>query len=134
SGSRGAFGGAGGKLRAKVKLDPYLAAANSTETNQVRMKWSEVLQRVKDTKVTLHAWLKDGELVAIAEGHLLVAFKNEIHRETTEKPDHREIIERVVQEVTGLSLQLVTVMLKDWQAGVDGAGAGIGEPPEMLQL
>lgn len=133
-GSRGAFGGTGGKLRPKVKLDPYLAAANSTETNQVRMKWSDVLQRVKDAKVTLHAWLKDGELVAVAEGHLLVAFKNEIHRETTEKPDHRDIIERVVQEVTGMQLQLVTVMQKDWQAGMDGAGAGNGEPPEPLQL
>lgn len=130
-GSRGAFGSTGGALRPKVKLDSYLAAAGNAESNQARMQWSEVLQRVKEAKVTLHAWLKDGELVAVAEENLLVAFKNEIHRETTEKPDHREIIERVVKEVTGKTLRLVTVMLKDWQTALDGAPA---QPGEVLQL
>ncbi|WP_168123095.1 DNA polymerase III subunit gamma/tau [Paenibacillus sp. HB172176] len=115
------FGGSGA-ARAKVKLDAYLAAANSDETTQARLKWGDVLHRVKAAKVTLHAWLKDGELASVADGKLLLAFKNEIHRETTEKQNHRELIESVAQEVLGSSVSLVTVMQKDWQAGLDQVG------------
>ncbi|MCU6710681.1 DNA polymerase III subunit gamma/tau [Paenibacillus sp. J5C_2022] len=129
---RGPFGGGGGKMRPKVKLEPYLAAVSSGDTNHARMNWGEVLQRVKDEKVTLHAWLKDGELAAVADGNLLLAFKNDIHRETTEKPAHREIIERIAGEILGKSLQLVTVMLKDWQSAVDGSDKSVGEPLELV--
>ncbi|MDQ6420258.1 DNA polymerase III subunit gamma/tau [Paenibacillus sp. LHD-117] len=120
--TRGAFGGGGGVARTKVKLDAYLASAGSPDSGSARMKWGDVLQRVKEEKVTLHAWLKDGELVSVSENNLLLAFKNEIHRETTEKPNHREIIERIASDVLGKSYMLVTVMQKDWQSGVDGAG------------
>jgi len=128
---RGSFGG-GGIARAKVKLDGYIAAAGSPETGIARSRWGDVLSRVKDAKVTLHAWLKDGELVSVDGGNLLLAFKNDIHRETTEKPNHREIIERIAQEVLGVSYNLVTVMLKDWQAALDGAGNPASEPLELV--
>lgn len=131
--SRGAFGGGSGVVRAKVKLDAYLASAGSPESGAARMKWGDVLQRVKEEKVTLHAWLKDGELVSVSDNHLLLAFKNDIHRETTEKPNHREIIERIAGEVLGKPYTLVTVMLKDWQAGLDGAGdAGAPQDGEFM--
>ncbi|MFD0960690.1 DNA polymerase III subunit gamma/tau [Paenibacillus chungangensis] len=128
---RGPFGGTG-KMRPKVKLEPYLSAVNSGDTNHARMNWGEVLQRVKEEKVTLHAWLKDGELAAVVDGNLLLAFKNDIHRETTEKPAHREIIERIAGDVLGKSLQLVTVMLKDWQSAIDGSVKTTGEPLELV--
>lgn len=129
---RGIFGGGSGGVRSKVKLDPFLAAKDSSESGSARMKWGDVLQRVKEEKVTLHAWLKDGELVATASGTLLLAFRNDIHRETTEKPNHREIIERIVGEVLGSPHTLSTVMLKEWQLALDGAGP----PPtgEVLEL
>ncbi|MBH5319861.1 DNA polymerase III subunit gamma/tau [Paenibacillus sp. GSMTC-2017] len=130
--TRGVFGGGSSISRVKVKLGPYLEAAGSDPSNQARSKWAIVLQRVKDAKVTLHAWLKDGELVAVQGGNLLLAFKNEIHRETTEKPNHREIIERIAQEVLGETYNLVTVMLKDWQTAIDGAGETQGELLELV--
>ncbi|MNH28563.1 DNA polymerase III subunits gamma and tau [compost metagenome] len=95
------------------------------------MKWNDVLQGVKDAKITVHAWLKDGEPVSSAEGAVLVAFKNTMHRETTEKPANREIIEKVMHNVLGEPLKVVTVMLKDWQAASEGAGEQKGE---TLQL
>lgn len=107
--------------RPKIKLDNYVLAANNQESNQARMNWGEVLQRVKDRQVTLHAWLKNGELVSVADEQLLIAFRNEIHRETTEKPANREMIEQVVLDVIGKPLRMVTVMLKDWQAAIEGS-------------
>lgn len=130
--SRGAFGGGGsGRVRAKVKLDGFVSTAGSPEAGIARSKWGDVLGRVKDAKVTLHAWLKNGELVSVEGDSLLLAFKNEIHRETTEKPDHRDIIERIASEVLGAPYRIVTVMQKEWQAALDGSG---GEPGEMLEL
>ncbi|CDN46076.1 MULTISPECIES: DNA polymerase III subunit gamma/tau [unclassified Paenibacillus] len=104
-----------------VKLDPYLAALSNSETAQLRAKWSEVLARVKDARVTVHAWLVDGEPVASTGDSVLVAFKNTIHRETTEKQANRELIEKVLQEAFGRALSLSTVMQKDWQQASSGA-------------
>lgn len=120
-----------GVNRPKVKLDSYVAAIHSQETNQARMNWSDVLLRVKDRKVTVHAWLKDSELVSAVNDKLVLTFKNDIHRETTEKPAHRELIEQVAQEVLGKPYQLVTVMMKDWQSAVEGTQLTKAEELEL---
>ena len=55
---------------------------------------------------------------------------NSIHRETTEKPVNREVIEGVLQEVFGAyRVRLATVMLKEWQAAAEA-----GPPPEAEML
>lgn len=128
---RSSFGGSGGVVRSSVKLDPYLAAVGSPEFNQFRMKWNDVLQGVKEARITVHAWLKDGEPVAAVDDAILVAFKNTMHRETTEKPANREIIEKVMHDVLGGSFRIVTVMMKDWQAAAQGAST---QKSETLQL
>ncbi len=128
---RNSFGSSGGIARSSVKLDPYLATAGSPEFNQIRMKWNDVLQGVKDAKITVHAWLKDGEPVASADDAILVAFKNTMHRETTEKPANRDIIEKVMHTVLGSPFRIVTVMMKEWQAAAQGATV---QKSETLQL
>lgn len=126
SGQRTAFGNrsavSGAISRGTVKLDPYVAAAGSPASGQIRMKWNEVLQRVKEAKITVHAWFVDGEPVSVADDTVLIAFKNTMHRETTEKPTHREIIERVLQDVFDKPVRFVTVMVKEWQAAANRAG------------
>ncbi|AJY75008.1 DNA polymerase III subunit gamma/tau [Paenibacillus beijingensis] len=132
SGSRGGFAQrSGGGVSRTVKLEPFLAAVGEPDTAQVRMKWSEVLARVKDARVTVHAWLVDGEPVSVSGGTVLVAFKNTIHRETTEKQANRELIEKVLNEAFGKPMQLATVMQKEWQAASEGAAAA---PAETLEL
>ncbi|MGN7458068.1 DNA polymerase III subunit gamma/tau [Paenibacillus pasadenensis] len=128
----GGFGPrSGGSLRT-VKLDPFVSAAGSPDTAQLRAKWAEVLARVKDARVTVHAWLVDGEPVSWAGDTALIAFKNTIHRETTEKQANRELIERVLQEAFGKPLQLATVMQKDWQQAASEPAAESGAEPFEL--
>ena len=69
----------------------------------------------------MHAWLIDGEPVAVAQDLLLLAFKSAMHRETTEKPANRQLIEQVIQEVLGQPLSIATVMRNDWQAAQERA-------------
>lgn len=111
---------ASGSNRPKVKLDRFLASLNGQETQAARMKWGDIMMQVKERKVTVQAWLKDSELVAAVDGQLLLTFKNDMHRDMTERPSHREIIEQVASEVMNQQYQIVTVMLKDWQAALDG--------------
>ncbi|RXT08975.1 DNA polymerase III subunit gamma/tau [Ammoniphilus sp. CFH 90114] len=77
--------------------------------------WSDVLNRIKKKKIQVHAWLLDGVPVAVGSGGLVVSFKSAIHRETTEKPQHRQIIEEVLQSVWGQRLDLLTLMENQWQ-------------------
>lgn len=117
--------------RSKVKLDKFVDAQHSQETNQARMNWPQVMQRIKEAKVTVHAWLKDSELVSVADGQFVLTFKNDIHRETTEKPTHRDLIEKVASDFYGRSYVLVTVMAKEWN---DATNGHVDTPNEVLQL
>jgi DNA polymerase-3 subunit gamma/tau len=100
--------------RSKSNLEPFVQGMDDSQFKQLLPKWNQVLTKVKERKITIYAWLVDGELVSAVDGAILVAFKNTIHRETTEKPDNRQLIEKVIQEVYGESLSLRTIMAKEW--------------------
>lgn len=122
-------------VRAKVQLEPFLASARSDVLKELMPKWASILSKVKERKITVHAWFVDGEPVAATEDAVLVAFKNAIHRETTEKPDNRQLIEDVIQDIYGRSLTLRTVMMVEWQEasakGEQSATSG-AEPLELI--
>lgn len=96
------------------------------KTEEVRRHWPEVLARVKEQKITVHAWLIDGEPVAATKDAVVVAFKNSIHRETTEKESHKSLIEKVMAEVLGSYHRLITKMRDEWQAA-RSSSSGKGE-------
>jgi DNA polymerase-3 subunit gamma/tau len=128
SGARGSSSGFAAQppraaVRPRVKLDAFLAAKDSPATKELLAKWPQILQRVKEERVTVHAWLVDGEPAAIADGTVLVAFRNTIHRETTEKPANKSVIEGVLGSILGQPAALATVMQKEWQEAV-AANAG----------
>jgi len=141
SSSRG--GSALNDKRSKSVIEPFVQGMDDSSFKQLLPKWHQVLSKVKERKITIHAWLVDGELVSTIDGAILVAFKNTIHRETTEKPDNRQLIEQVIQEVYGRSLTLRTVMVKEWTDAISSkstkqTGAGSGGTgstnPELLEL
>lgn len=96
------------------QLDKFIAGKDSADFGAVYKQWSQVLQGVKEEKVTVHAWFVDGEPVAVMEDAVLVAFKNTIHRDTTEKPANRQVIESVMNAKLGKPYRLVTMMMRDW--------------------
>ncbi|WP_025683199.1 DNA polymerase III subunit gamma/tau [Paenibacillus maysiensis] len=137
SGSRQAPGGRAPAPRisapAKLpsQLDRYIAEKSGEAFAAAGRKWSQILQGVKEAKVTVHAWFMDGEPVSVLEDSVLVAFKNNIHRETTEKPANKQVIEKVLHEQLGHPYRLVTMMQKDWNAAIEGVP---DQPAEEFQL
>ncbi|MGZ9586765.1 DNA polymerase III subunit gamma/tau [Paenibacillus marinisediminis] len=113
------------------QFEQYVENRNSPNFAKIRGQWGQVLQRVKEAGVTIHAWLVNGEPVSALEGKVLVAFKNTIHRDTTEKPSNKQVIERVLSDVLGAAYQLDTMMLKDWEDSVE---AKPEEPETAFQL
>lgn len=112
-------------------MDQYVAARGGEPFLNVQRQWGQILQNVKEEKVTVHAWFMDGEPVSVWEDNVLVAFKNNIHRETTEKPANKQVIEGVLESQLGSPHRLVTMMLRDWSEAVEGAGK---PPAEELKL
>ncbi|TCZ78944.1 DNA polymerase III subunit gamma/tau [Paenibacillus albiflavus] len=101
--------------RSRIPLDRFVSGAASAEFRAAAAKWSQVLSSVKERKITVHAWLVDGEPVSYDGDTLLVVFRSSMHRDTTEKPANKGVIEQVMQEVFGKPIKLTTAMVKDWQ-------------------
>jgi DNA polymerase-3 subunit gamma/tau len=116
--------------RSGLKLDGYLKAVQSEDTRNALMKWSQILGVVKEKKITVHAWLVNGDLVSSLSDTVLVAFKNEMHRNTTEKPENKQLIEQVMTSILGRPYKLLTVMRKEW----DDASEAAETPPEILEM
>lgn len=112
------------------QMDKFMAGKDSGDFAQVFKMWGQVLQGVKEEKVTVHAWFVDGEPVSVTEDSVLVAFKNTIHRETTEKAANKQVIERVLEHRLGKPYRLVTVMLRDWNE----AQTKSVQPPDKEEL
>jgi DNA polymerase-3 subunit gamma/tau len=100
--------------RSSVAMDSYLRSVDSADHKQVKLKWSAVLSQVKDRKITIHAWLTDGEPAAIHEDTVLLAFNSAMHRETTEKPANKQLIEQVMSDIYGHPMRFSSMMKKDW--------------------
>lgn len=113
-------------------VDKYIAGKDSPDFAAVYKQWSQVLQGVKEEKVTVHAWFVDGEPVSVMDDVVLVAFKNTIHRDTTEKPANRQVIENVFAARLGKPYRLVTMMLRDWNETAQKSAAQPGK--EELRL
>ncbi|NEW07604.1 DNA polymerase III subunit gamma/tau [Paenibacillus sp. SYP-B3998] len=113
-----------------LKLDGYLKAVELPETKTILMKWSQVLGLVKEKKITVHAWFVNGDLVSTLDDSVLVAFKNEMHRNTTEKPENKLLIEQVLTSVLGKPYRLLTIMRKEW----DDAHSEASASPEIMEL
>ncbi|WP_195576397.1 DNA polymerase III subunit gamma/tau [Paenibacillus sp. 1001270B_150601_E10] len=105
------------------QFEQYVANRDQPDATRIRGQWGQVLQQVKEAGVTIHAWLVNGEPVSAKEDGVLVAFRNSIHRDTTEKPANKEVIERVLQETFGKPYRLDTMMLKDWEAAAKDSPA-----------
>jgi DNA polymerase III subunit gamma/tau len=119
-----------GGARSRTQLQPYMAGSQSSDFTAIVSKWNHILTTVKERKITVHAWLVDGEPVSVTGESVLVGFKSAMHRDTTDKAVNKQLIEQVLSEVAGKPMKLVTVMISDWRA----AQTKVEEKPEEMKL
>lgn len=96
------------------KIKEMLKDASKPVLLQLTEKWASILEEIKQKRITVHAWLIDSEPVASSTDFFILSFKSGIHRETTEKEIHRQIIEEVVSHHLQSSAKMVTIMYNEW--------------------
>lgn len=84
----------------------------------VRGKWVEVLAEARKVNVHLQAYLREGEPVSIDGRVLTVAVNTDFHRGMLEQQRNRQSVEKVLEKVFALPLQLSIV------AGGEGQKTG----------
>lgn len=85
------------------------------QTKKLISIWSDVLSRVRDKNVQVHAWLMDGSPVALSEDGLVIAFKNAIHCETTARDLNKGVIGEVVASVIHRHVEIIPIMENQWK-------------------
>jgi len=96
------------------RIQEVLLTASPGALQKLMQQWPDVLNKIKKRKIQVHAWLMDGVPVAVGPKGVIISFKSAIHRETTEKPQHREIIEEVLGSTWGQPLEMLTLMENQW--------------------
>lgn len=99
-------------MRAEARSGTY----NPELTALIQSKWNVVLDLVKRRKITARAWLLDGEPVAVKGNKVIVAFKNQIHCDTIQKPVHKDVVDEVLSEILQGSYQLDALLQTEWQS------------------
>ncbi|MEW6555479.1 MAG: DNA polymerase III subunit gamma/tau [Actinomycetota bacterium] len=89
--------------------------AAQLDLTAVRKAWPLVKERVKERKITTHAFLLEGKPVEFAGGELCIAFPADrsFHRGELEKGDHRKVLEEALAEVLGAAVRVRTRLEKE---------------------
>ena len=78
----------------------------------VRRAWPQIKERVKEKRVTTHAFLLEGRPQEVEGGELVILFPPDrsFHRGELEKEDHRLVLEETLEEVLGVGLTVRAAM------------------------
>ncbi|OFW59361.1 MAG: DNA polymerase III, subunit gamma and tau [Candidatus Solincola sediminis] len=109
---------------------PAVSAGAPIDLATVRKSWPKVKDRVKEKKITTHAFLLEGKPREVGEGEIVISFPpgRSFHRGELEKEDHKRILEQALEEVLGIELKVRSVLEEEPSQPVDEAGGG--EPKE----
>ncbi|WP_126424646.1 DNA polymerase III subunit gamma/tau [Brevibacillus marinus] len=108
--------GTGGARDASLaRLKRLASSPDAALTQRIHAAWAQILAEVKKIKIQYQAWLVGGQPVCVSQDTLIVAFKSAIHCEKTMEPELKSAAERVLQDVAGRPLKLLSVMEEQWQ-------------------
>ncbi|NOZ23585.1 MAG: DNA polymerase III subunit gamma/tau [Planctomycetes bacterium] len=75
---------------------------------EVRKRWGEVIQAMKEEKISLGYFLGEGEVQSVGNGTVAIAFsaENGAHRKMLEDRPNRELLEGCIEKVLGARFQV----------------------------
>ncbi len=105
----------------EARHEPAPRTAAGVDLATVRRAWPHIKEKVKERKVTTHAFLLEGKPVELSGGRLVISFPPDraFHRGELEKDNHREVLEKALEEVLGARL-LVSTSLEEGDEGGGG--------------
>ncbi len=99
------------KVRKKT-TSPEPSGENTLSLEKVREDWPQLLEQVKEKKISAEAFLKEGKPVKVSERIVTVAFPAELsfHKESVERNGVRQIIEGALKEVFAHDLMVHPIL------------------------
>ena len=78
---------------------------------EIQRLWPEVLEEIKNEKITIHAFLIPAVPEGIKDGYLELSFKQgyNFHRNKILEPANKELVEKIFTKVTGMAVKIKAV-------------------------
>ena len=98
------------KLSVENKKDKSSPPAkNGATIEQVKEKWPQVMETVKNLKKTVHAFLMVSVPLELRGQDLTILFKDgySFHKEKVEQPENKKIVEGALEKILGQRLNLI---------------------------
>ncbi|KJS87926.1 MAG: hypothetical protein JM58_02660 [Peptococcaceae bacterium BICA1-8] len=95
--------------------------ANTANFQDIKRRWPDVLEKVKQIKITTHAFLVAGEPIGIDDqGTLILSFKEnrKFHKDKILQTENRQLIEKALNELFGININITCTL-----EGQDNTGA-----------
>ncbi|MFY9378523.1 MAG: DNA polymerase III subunit gamma/tau [Peptococcia bacterium] len=93
----------------------------TVEVSVIKDKWDQVMEKVKDRKRTVHAFLTVAEPWQLTEKGLVLLFKSgyTFHKEKVSEPANKQLIEGIIENVLGVKLNVICAMEEEHSAAGD---------------
>jgi DNA polymerase-3 subunit gamma/tau len=99
-----------------TKQNTSKVETKSTTINpSVNQVWPTVLQSIKQQRVTLYAWLADGEIVETTNDTITIAMLGAFHRDTVLKAENKKLIEKELEKMLHTSYELKAFTREQWE-------------------
>ena len=72
----------------------------------IKKEWPKVLNSIKEVDVPVHVLLMDGKLKSFKKDILTIAYKDEVHKETINKKERKECVEKVISRHFGREIRV----------------------------
>jgi len=98
---------------------PAADGTKSAALNEIVSSWPAILNCVKDRKISVAMYLKEGTPLVLETNTLSIEFpkSSQFHKETLESPDSKALIAGAIKDVTGLELKLKFTMSESGGSG-----------------
>jgi DNA polymerase-3 subunit gamma/tau len=93
------------------------------EMAKLKSQWTELLEKVKAKKNSLHGILVDTRPKKIDEGTLVLVCKGPFHHEKLSEPENKTLIEKLLEELLGRRINLVPVLPEGTAAAPEKSSA-----------
>jgi DNA polymerase III subunit gamma/tau len=97
------------------RIKEMLKKATKQDLMKVKSVWGEVMENVRQEKVSAHAWLKDSEPVAATDNSFLLSFQYDMHCQMATKDNIRGTLEQVLSRTIGKQLEMVAIVETEWK-------------------
>lgn len=116
----------------EAKEDNIKKAGKKANFSEINRLWPEILEKVKENKITTHAFLIPAQPVKIDEqGYLILDFKksHKFHRDKISQPENKVLVEKAIKDSTGMDIMIKCLIVGGEE---EDTGKNLGEDNSVV--